>query len=63
MNASKVEEPDTKSKEQRVWTLRNGQLAALSFTKGLSDGLHTEVTSGQVESGMELVIDEISASR
>ncbi len=63
MNANTTEEPDTKSKEQRVWTVRNGQLAALSFMKGLSDGLNTEVASGQVESGMELVIDEVSASR
>jgi HlyD family secretion protein len=63
MNDNKVEEPDTKSKEQRVWIVRNGQLATLSFTKGLSDGLYTEVASGQVESGMELVTDEISASR
>ena len=63
MNDSKIEEPDTKSKEQQVWALRNGQLAALSFRKGLSDGLHTEVASGPVESGMELVTDEVSASR
>jgi HlyD family secretion protein len=63
MNDNKIEEPDTKSKEQRVWTVRNGQLAAISFTKGLSDGLHTEVASGQVESGTELVTDEVSASR
>jgi len=63
MNASKIEEPDTKSKEQRVWAIRNGELAAFSFTKGLSDGLHTEVASGPVESGMELVTDEVSASR
>jgi HlyD family secretion protein len=63
MNNNKGEEPDTKSKEQRVWTVRNGQLAAISFTKGLSDGLHTEVASGNVESGTELVTDEVSASR
>ena len=63
MNNNKVEEPDTKSKEQRVWIVRNGQLAALSFTKGLSDGLHTEVISGPIESGMELVTDEVSAAR
>jgi HlyD family secretion protein len=63
MNARKIEEPDTKSKEQRVWTVRNGQLTALPFNQGLSDGLHTEVASGQVESGMELVIEEISATR
>jgi HlyD family secretion protein len=63
MNDNKIEEPDTKSKEQRVWTLRNGQLTAIPFTQGLSDGLNTEVASGQVESGMELVIEEISLSR
>lgn len=63
MNDNKIDDPDTKSKEQRVWTIRDGQLAALSFTKGLSDGLHTEVASGPIESGMELVTDEASASR
>jgi HlyD family secretion protein len=63
LNDNKIEEPDTKSKEQRVWIVRNGQLAGLSFTKGLSDGLHTEVASGLVESGMELVVEEISAPR
>jgi len=63
MNANRVEEPDTKGKDQRVWTVRNGQLAAVSFTKGLSDGFHTEVASGQVENGMELVTDELVASQ
>jgi HlyD family secretion protein len=63
MNDAKVEEPDTKAKEQRVWTLRNGELTSISFTKGLSDGLFTEVTSGQVEPGAELVIDQISFSK
>ncbi|MCP5523005.1 MAG: efflux RND transporter periplasmic adaptor subunit [Verrucomicrobiales bacterium] len=63
MNGSEPEEPDTKSREQRVWTVRDGQLVPLSFTKGLSDGLHTEVVSGQVESGLELVTDEMSAPR
>lgn len=63
MNNTRVEEPDPKSKEQRVWIVRDGQLASISFTRGLSDGLHTEVTGGPIESGMELVIDEISAPR
>jgi hypothetical protein len=38
-------------------------LAAISFTKGLSDGRQTEVVSGQVEPGMELVTEEVSAKR
>jgi HlyD family secretion protein len=63
LNEKKTQEPDSKNKEQRVWTVRNGQLAALSFTKGVNDGVQTEVVSGQVEAGMELVTDEVSASR
>jgi HlyD family secretion protein len=45
-------------KEQRVWTLRDGQLAAITVTKGLSDGVRTEVVAGQLEPGMALVTDE-----
>jgi HlyD family secretion protein len=63
MNDNKTEEPDTRKKEQQVWTVRAGQLASLSFTKGLSDGQQTEVVSGQVEPGMELVTEEVSTKR
>jgi HlyD family secretion protein len=63
MSDNKNEEPDTKAKEQRVWTLRNGELTPISFTKGLSDSLFTEVASGQVEPGAELVIDQVSSSK
>jgi HlyD family secretion protein len=63
MNGNKTEEPDTRKKEQQVWTVRAGQLASLSFTKGLSDGQQTEVVSGQVEPGMELVTEEVSTKR
>jgi len=63
MSDNKTEEPDIKKKEQQVWTMRGGQLAAISFTKGLSDGQQTEVVSGQVEPGMELVTEEVSAKR
>lgn len=63
MNRPKTEEPDTKKKDQQVWTVREGQLVALSFAKGLSDGQQTEVVNGQVEAGMELVTEEASAKR
>ena len=51
------EETNGKSKEQKVWTVRNGQLTAIAITKGTSDGLLTEVTSGELEPGLELVTD------
>jgi HlyD family secretion protein len=53
-----ADEPDSKAKEQRVWTLRDGQLAAITVTKGLSDGVRTEVVAGQLEPGTALVTDE-----
>ena len=46
-----------KSKEQRVWILRSGQLTAIPITKGTSDGLLTEVTGGKLDTGMEVVTD------
>jgi HlyD family secretion protein len=58
-----AEEPDSKAKQQRVWTLRDGQLAAITITKGLSDGVRTEVVAGQIEAGTALVTDEASSQK
>lgn len=63
MNASKTVEPDGNKKEQRVWTVREGELVALPITKGLSDSQYTEVVSGQVDVGTELVTDEVAAAK
>ena len=63
LNDTKTEEPDTKSREQRVWTVRDGQLSAINFTKGLSDGVQTEVASGAVEPGIELITDQVTPAR
>jgi HlyD family secretion protein len=63
MSDKKTEEPDSKAKAQRVWTVRDGQLTAITITKGLSDGVRTEVVAGQVEPGTELVTDEVIAGK
>lgn len=63
LNDNKVEEPDTKTRDQRVWTVREGQLSAINFTKGLSDGTQTEVVSGTIEPGIELITDQVTAAR
>ncbi len=44
-------------KEQRVWTLVNGQLIDVSIKIGVTDGVMTEVIDGDVQPGMELVMD------
>lgn len=51
------EETNGKGKQQKVWTLRNGQPTAVAITKGTSDGLMTEVTGGELEPGTELITD------
>jgi HlyD family secretion protein len=48
-------------RQHRVWTLQDGQLVAIAVTIGATDGIMTEVTSGDVEPGMALVVDTLKA--
>ena len=48
---------DIVDNKQRVWTLRDGQLIAIAIITGVTDGKMTEVVSGDIEPGMELVVD------
>jgi len=50
-------------RQQRVWTLQDGQLVAIAVTIGVTDGIMTEVTSGDVEPGIALVVDIVSKNR
>jgi len=47
-------------KTQQVWTLRNGELASISMTKGATNGIVTEVVDGAVTAGTELVTGQAS---
>jgi HlyD family secretion protein len=40
-----------------VWTLRDGKLLTIAIGIGVTDGRMTEVTSGDIEPGMPLVVD------
>ncbi len=51
------EEANGKGKDQQVWILREGTLTAVPIVKGLTDGKMTEVVSGDLEPGVELVVD------
>jgi HlyD family secretion protein len=62
-SASKQGEDATANKkQQRVWTLKDGQLSAIPVTIGSTDGSMTEVVTGDIKPGMVLVVDTISAS-
>jgi HlyD family secretion protein len=47
----------------RVWRLDYGQLIPVTVRTGLSDGLHTAVTEGELEPGMQVVVGEIAAEQ
>lgn len=44
--------------QQRVWTLKDGQLVPMPVVTGASDGTWTEVKSGDVRPDMELVVEQ-----
>lgn len=46
---------------QVVWTQRNGQLVSIAVIIGESDGTMTEIKSGDIAPGLELVVDQINA--
>jgi len=47
-------------KGQRVWILRDGGLTDVAVTTGSTNGIMTEVTDGEVEQGMMLVVDTLN---
>jgi len=57
------ENPHAKNREQDVWVLKDGQMTAEKITKGLSDGKMTEVLTGALEPGMNLVTDMTATSK
>jgi HlyD family secretion protein len=44
-------------KQQKVWTLQEGRPAAIAVTTGSSNGVLTEVVAGEVQAGMNLIVD------
>lgn len=50
-------------KQQRVWTLENGQLSPVPVTVGSASSGMTEVVSGDIQPGMAVVIDTISSAK
>lgn len=53
---------DAKSKQQRVYVLRDGQPLAVSVVTGSTDGVMTEITGGDIAVGSAVITDMITAS-
>lgn len=48
-------------KQQRVWTLRDGELLPIPVTIGSTSSGMTEVVAGEVQPGMAVVVDTVSS--
>ncbi len=53
----------TNGKQQSVWILKNGQLSPVSIMTGSTSGLMTEILAGDIQPGMEVVVDTIAGSK
>jgi len=61
---SKQRKDSTANKKlQHVWTLRDGKIFAVAIGIGVTDGRMTEVTNGDIEPGMPLVVDTKRSER
>jgi HlyD family secretion protein len=50
-------------RQQQVWMLRDGRPVAIPVTVGVSNGVLTEIRSGEVQEGMALLVDTVSAKQ
>ena len=50
-------------KQQKVWTLRDNKLSAIPVAIGSTNGNVTEILSGDIKPGMDLVVDIITDSK
>ncbi|MBW1858758.1 MAG: efflux RND transporter periplasmic adaptor subunit [Deltaproteobacteria bacterium] len=57
--SKKHENTNAADKQQRVWVLRDKQLVAIDVKTGATDGTMTEITDGDVEPEMALVVDAV----
>ena len=61
--AKNREATSNNKKQQQVWTLRDGQAVSITVTTGATDGINTEVLSGDIEPGMVLIVDTINSGK
>jgi HlyD family secretion protein len=50
-------------RQQRVWVLKNNQLSRISITAGLTNGGLTEVVAGDLQPGIEVVVDTVAGAK
>jgi HlyD family secretion protein len=59
--AAQQREPAAGKKRQRVWTLKDEQLAAIPVTIGSANGGLSEDVAGEIQPGMAVVVDTVGS--
>ncbi len=54
---------DTNKRQQTVWVLKDGQPTAVPVTIGATDDVETEILSGEIQPGMQVIIDTMGTGR
>lgn len=54
-------EDTANKKQQRVWTLRDGQLSAIPVTIGSTNGSLTEILTGEIQPGTAVVVETVNS--
>ncbi len=49
--------------QQRVWKAVNGAAVPVSVSVGMTDGVRTEITQGEIEPGLELIVGTVSSNK
>jgi len=61
--SKQLKDSTANKKLQNIWTLRDGKIFPIAIGIGATDGRMTEVTSGDIEPGMPLVVDTKRSER
>jgi len=54
---------DTNKRQQTLWVLQDGQPKAVPVTIGATDGVKTEIVSGDIQPGMQVITDTMGTGR
>ncbi len=55
-NSSKMGKDGAKKKGPSVWVLENGKPKRVSIILGISDGMYTEIVSGELQEGQNIIV-------
>ncbi|MEJ2329530.1 MAG: efflux RND transporter periplasmic adaptor subunit [Gammaproteobacteria bacterium] len=60
---SKTNRRQSENKQQKVWTLLDGEPVAIPLVTGATDGVMSELLEGEIVEGTPLIVDTLSSSR